>query len=339
MRELKRHGHIIALSQSELMLVVALIFLLLFYMVASSATQNGEKPPLTPELEKEIAENQPPKNLDEELLQELILALESTGFIDEQPKLSKKQEKNDLRALVEQTVEQLKELDAEVKQLLIESESEPRKNKSEALREIEKKLGDYKQEAEIAKKRLSENNNLEAEVDQLLKDNGRPTHGNKSESLKEFRKWFTEFKQIAEITENLVYETSGKNSVSLRGTKFEGVNFIPCWLGDGLRKKYYFTFRLTYSNTTKKYTISPHPDQKSDNETVLTDVRHRLPALKEYPKGQVDKEVMEKYTRKLNTQKEKVHGEECRLAATLNDEVNGKIIKYIRDEFKLYPII
>lgn len=363
MRDLKRHGHIIALSQSELMLVIALIFLLLFFM-EGIASQHGEKGD-DDAVPVEQCENDCPEDIllpEKEFLRELIILLESAGLIDnhDASDLSDQQQ-------VAQAVHKMIDFQKEITEALessglIDDQDIAQNDRSESVIsavqqsiEVLTELNEYLESTGLldkstAKENISgdstllvagkaiENlkklNELNAEINQLLSEFGIESDGDNLESLRDLARNFRILKQQqGGKPSDSVHEIAKK----LEDNLLDEIGFIPCWLGDG-SPRYYFTFEMTYFPETNKFSIEPHPHWNVNDTTVSRDVRSRLPAMHEYPRGQVNWETLEAYAKKLNLQKESIHGIRCQLATRLNEEANGVIVKRIHNLMRLYPV-
>lgn len=314
MREQKRHDHIIAISQSELMLVVALVFLLLaFFAGAPAHRESAEEDPageaeqeeLQPEEEEsaEAAEEADPDEEVEETLSdegeeqegegvEMVLVEEKTGSNHDFPH----QEVTD-----EEIVRELV-LALEKRGLLDEAaETEDGRRKELALQEVGKAL-----------ERLGELEDLEADVDRILSDSGIGQHEDRQAAMRDLSEKLEEYRA-------------------------DEIGFTPCWRGDG-SPAYYKAFDITYDPGTDTFLVARHADTDSGDPTVRQDVRSRLPALLEHPTGRVDRATMVAYARKLNAQKDRVHGSECQLATTIDEESRGRTVKFINNELNLYTV-
>lgn len=363
MRDLKRHGHIIALSQSELMLVIALIFLLLFFMegIASQQDDKGDDEAVPVEQSEDGHPNVSVIS-EKEVLRQLIILLESAGLIDKHEETDLSDQQQVVQA-VQESIDLQKEITAALESSgMIDDQDDAKKDRSESvitavrisiksLAELneyiestgmvnestveENKNGDSTlQVAGKAIENLKKLNDLNAEINQLLSEFGIESNGDNLASLRELARNIRILKQQQGGKPS---ESVHKMATNLEDNLLDEIGFIPCWLGDG-SPRYYFTFEMTYFPETNRYSIKPHPHWDSKDNTVSLDVQSRLPALHEYPRGQVNWETMEAYAKKLNLQKERIHGSRCQLATRLNEEANGVIVKRIHNLTRLYPV-
>lgn len=315
MREQKRHDHIIAISQSELMLVVALVFLLLAFFAGAPAHRESaeEGQEGDAEQEEQLAEEgetdaaaeeaDPDEEVDETLSDEgeeqegegvdMVLVEEKTGSNHDFPH----QEVSD-----EEIVRELV-LALEERGLLEDAgeEEDDGQRKELALQEVGKAL-----------ERLGELEDLEADVDRILSDAGIGAQEDRPSAMRELSEKLEEYRA-------------------------DEIGFTPCWRGDG-SPAYYKAFDITYDPGSDTFLIAQHSDLGSANATVRRDVRSRLPALHDHPTGRASRAEMVDYARRLNAEKVRAHGTECKLATTIDEESRGRTVKFINNELNLFTV-
>ena len=85
------------------------------------------------------------------------------------------------------------------------------------------------------------------------------------------------------------------------------VGFNPCWPGPRLAgeegKYYYSTFDLTYYPADRQFTIAPHKDLQSAVTVVQNALSGELRVIKNYPKGKITREAFQAFAGKINAAK------------------------------------
>ena len=115
------------------------------------------------------------------------------------------------------------------------------------------------------------------------------------------------------------------------------IGCLPCWLGSGA-PRYYFAFNITY--TKNLFRISPHRDLQSGAPPVQEALAGALGAIYDYPRGAVGREEFLRFAEKITAAKKRMYGENgCRLPATINEEATGRTIKFVRDAAGFCPIL
>ena len=323
----KRREGIIALTQTEIMLVLAVVILLLLLAKGFDLTESQK--------ELEVSQN---KLEDAQRRITLLVQQTGGGSVEEQ---EQRQEKVDMSEKITEILKRggvvndggdkerrLGENPAEDVRVLVDE----KKRKDEMDKTIDRVLAragkpppdnnsrdDLDADAEVkAKKdeliRLSENAaKAEAEADDLRREN------------KELKATISAMEEAGKEKDD------GAQGKSL-GDK---IGCEPCWRGSG-KRLYYFAYNITYSGGA--YKISQHRDLRG-GAGVVGKALGGLPSLRDYPEGWVSRETFLSFGRRLAKEKNKLHGEECQLAVTINDEASGKVIKFIRDEAGFCPIL
>lgn len=113
------------------------------------------------------------------------------------------------------------------------------------------------------------------------------------------------------------------------------IGCTPCWLGSG-DLKYYFTYNITYSNGS--YSIKPHADWGRGAEIVDDALSGELSVLRDYPRDLMTQDEFLAFGRKVDLHKNRHHNAECSLMASINEEANGEVVKFVRHEVNFCPI-
>lgn len=294
MRQNDRHGLAIALSQSELMLVLALVFLLLFYVARAKHTEDLEQ------LCKQSQLNKPENCPDDEApTQEPEPEEEDIPGEDEHneaiPVEDRYEEAFSSLVIVLQGDEWL------------ESDNDKEyENPEVVVQTVSLVLGKYQEAID--------------EIERFLIISDIEIHGDIVATFSEFN-------------DSLVKSKSDKKAGE--GKK---VGFDPCWPRDDL-PYHYFAFDIEYSAVTQLFSIRRFRYQDQYSEERSIELHAQLPILNEYPKVPVDRDTILNYAMRLNEEKEKKYGSDCRLSTEINKEgVDSTIIEFVRDELKLYPI-
>lgn len=115
------------------------------------------------------------------------------------------------------------------------------------------------------------------------------------------------------------------------------IGFLPCWVGNG-KRLYYHTYNITYYSGADVFQITPHRDWRIGADIVDRALAGGIPSLKKYPQGRISRETLLAFGERLDREKQNLYGSECRLTATINDDADGKIVNFILNKTGLYPI-
>ena len=335
MRPDKRRETIVALTHTEIMLVLAAVILLLLLARDYALTKAGEDLAETRErvaiLEKtravppsEAEKGEPDANPDDKVLDILV----EGGIVDREGKDRQqlgKEAETAVSALVDEK-RRKEELDRVVDEVLTmtdvssgpekpaaESPEDKARKRKEGIKRMSESaaigdatrdaLGMEDADAESVKERIAELMDSEKEG------------GTKEKEHKE---------EVAELRRQMEAQKGG----NLR----DKIGCVPCWLGEG-KRKYYFSYDVTYGAESGSFQIKPHGDWK-----FIGDVNGKMSVLKDYPKGALTNREFRSFGERVNRHKIRAYGPECRLAVRVNDEADGKVIKIIRDEAGFCPI-
>lgn len=121
------------------------------------------------------------------------------------------------------------------------------------------------------------------------------------------------------------------------------VGFDPCWPGPGGvgARRYYIAYDLTYAD--ERYVVRPHSDWRVGLPIVDEALSGPLSVLRSYPRAPASTQEMLVFGRRINAalsplRENGSYAPECLLVATLNEEASGKIAKFLRQDVGLYPI-
>ena len=124
------------------------------------------------------------------------------------------------------------------------------------------------------------------------------------------------------------------------------VGFNPCWPGPRLAgeegKYYYSAFDLTYYPADRQFKIAPHKDLQSAVAVVRNALGGELRVIKNYPKGKITREAFQAFAGKINAAKNRQYRgnkaqADCLLAATINESATNRENKFIL-KAGFYPI-
>lgn len=121
------------------------------------------------------------------------------------------------------------------------------------------------------------------------------------------------------------------------------VGFDPCWPGSGrrLERRYYIAFEITHE--AGRFLVKPHADWQSGAAIVNRALSDPLAVLREHPKGWTTPERLrafgERVEEALKPMRESgEYPRRCLLVTTLNEEASGAVAKFLRITVGLYPI-
>ena len=156
-------------------------------------------------------------------------------------------------------------------------------------------------------------------------------------------------RQEADAIDNLRQELAEATAETkkLRAEKAgDKVGFNPCWPGPRLAgeegKYYYSAFDLTYYPADRQFKIAPHKDLQSAVAVVRNALGGELRVIKNYPKGKITREAFQAFAGKINAAKNRQYRgnkaqADCLLAATINETATNRENKFIL-KAGFYPI-
>ena len=156
-------------------------------------------------------------------------------------------------------------------------------------------------------------------------------------------------RQEADAIDNLQQELAEATAEAkkLRAEKAgDKVGFNPCWPGPRLAgeegKYYYSAFDLTYYPADRQFKIAPHKDLQSAVAVVQNALGGELRVIKNYPKGKITREAFQAFAGKINAAKNRQYRgnkaqADCLLAATINETATNRENKFIL-KAGFYPI-
>ena len=121
------------------------------------------------------------------------------------------------------------------------------------------------------------------------------------------------------------------------------VGFDPCWPrpGDRRERRYYIAYDMTYANG--RYSVKPHSDWQAGVPMVDEALAGPVSVLRAYPRNTVSAEGLLEFGRRIDAavdllRKNRTYEPKCLLVATINEEASGAVAKFIRHEVGIYPI-
>ena len=127
------------------------------------------------------------------------------------------------------------------------------------------------------------------------------------------------------------------------GGRGDQVGFDPCWPGPGRagQRRYYFAYDITYADGS--YRVRPHSDWRSGTAVVAEALAGRLGAvLRDHPREAVSPAALRRFGQRVDAEvahlRANAYPPDCLLAVTLNEEASGAVAKFLRGEVRLYPV-
>ena len=121
------------------------------------------------------------------------------------------------------------------------------------------------------------------------------------------------------------------------------VGFDPCWPGPGGigERRYYIAYDVTYADN--RYVVKPHSDWQAGVPIVDEALVGPLSVLRSYPRVSASRREMLVLGQRINAALEPLrenglYAPGCLLVATLNEEASGAIAKFLRKDVGIYPI-
>ena len=121
------------------------------------------------------------------------------------------------------------------------------------------------------------------------------------------------------------------------------VGFDPCWPGPGghRERRYYIAFDITYHE--ERFLVEPHADWRAGVAIVDRALSGPLAVLREYPRDWTTRESLHEFGRRIEEALKPMRNrgeyvDECLLVTTLNEEASGTVAKFLRVTVRLYPI-
>ena len=117
------------------------------------------------------------------------------------------------------------------------------------------------------------------------------------------------------------------------------IGCLPCWLGDG-KPRYYYALNITYYPDEDEFLVSPHQHLEVNASPVRQSMGGELSMLSFPPSGRIDAPTLLSYSRDVIDAQRRLYGNNgCSLPVTINEEATGKTIKLIRDTAGFCPIL
>ena len=121
------------------------------------------------------------------------------------------------------------------------------------------------------------------------------------------------------------------------------VGFDPCWPRPGGRRvrRYYIAYDVTYANG--RYAVKPHSDWQAGVPMVDEALAGPVSVLRTYPRTSVSPEELLNLGKRIDDaldplREDGTYPPKCLLVATINEEASGAVAKFIRHEVGIYPI-
>lgn len=332
----KRRESIVSLTHTEIMLVLAVVILLLLLAKGFDLTESQKELADSKErialLERtsgdsaeEEEERQEKVDLAEEVTEILVLGGTVTESSGKERQLGK-QPAEDVRVLVEEKKRRDK-MDEVIDDALARvEESSPEKSDSSPEDSDSRPQDDTDVNPE--QQRTEKIIRMSEEV-----ANAKEEAASAKEEADDLRRENEKLKETISVAEAAGKEKNGGAQGTSLGKK---IGCEPCWRKSGIRQ-YYFAYKITYY-AGGAFEISQHPDLRSGAD-IIGKALKGLPSLRDYPEGKISQNTLLSFGQRLAKEKNKLHGEECDLVVTLNDEASGKIIKFVRDDVGFCPII
>ena len=111
------------------------------------------------------------------------------------------------------------------------------------------------------------------------------------------------------------------------------IGFTPCWRGTTGKKRYFFTYDVTFANET--YSVSKHVDFNAG--VTGGTPGGMLAVLDNLPVAGIDEAAFLAFGRNVSGAALIVYPAGCQLAVTINQQVTGNVISTIR-RAGFYPV-
>lgn len=138
----------------------------------------------------------------------------------------------------------------------------------------------------------------------------------------------------------LLADWAGDRRAKGAGTGDE-VGFTPCWPRTGQRR-YFFAYDITYADGT--YQVLPHRDWVSGEPVVMDALAGPLgQVLRDHPKTPVSEVAMREFGQRVQValdglREEGTYRQDCLLAVTINGEASNNVSKFLRVQARFYPV-
>ena len=319
---------VISLTQTEIMLVLASIILILLLAKDIEFKEEKQKVVFLQQQIESIKTPEPPSEPESPSPPEVDITEEVTGILERGELIDPKEES--LQVLGDKATEAVQNLVDEKKAV------------DDALRLAESPLGESPDARHEKILQMGE----DAAAGKAAQD----ALGIAKGDAEAIRNRIAGLKKSAEEVEDASSSLAEENSKlrdRIANTEAENkrlgfklrIGFLPCWLRADVRTSYYHTYHTKYDASQNRFRISPHPDLDKRIPIIQAALAGELSLLRNHPKGWITEPEFATFGQKIRERKNRLYGEECRLTTTIDKDATGKEILFIRDKVGLYPII
>ena len=312
---------VISLTQTEIMLVLASIILILLLAKDSEFKKEKQKVVFLQQQIASVKTPEPPSEPESPSPPEVDITKEVTGILERGGLIDPKEESR--QVLGDKATEAVQNLVDEKKAV------------DDALRLAESTLGESPDARHEKILQMGE----DAAAGKAAQDALGIAKGD-AEALRNRIAGLEKSTEEIEDASSSLAEENSKLRDRIANTEAEikrlRIGFLPCWPRDDSQPPYHFTTYLTeYNKTQRRFHISPHWDERIP--IVQKALAGELSLLRNHPKGWITESEFAAFGQKIRERKNRLYGEECRLVTRIND-AGQKAIEFVRDNVGFYPV-
>ena len=115
------------------------------------------------------------------------------------------------------------------------------------------------------------------------------------------------------------------------------IGCVPCWTRPG-KRQYYFAYDITYDAAKDSFRVQPHKDWDSGAPVVDAALDGEMSFLKRYPRRRVTRNKLLAFGQQVQERRKRAYSEDCHLMVSINEDADGKIVKFVRHQVGFCPI-
>lgn len=144
----------------------------------------------------------------------------------------------------------------------------------------------------------------------------------------------------AQLSRQLAVQESRYDAVQAERNIRDEVGFLPCWTGVN-KRRYYFTYRVVYFPGRDRFRLMSHDDWHIRAATVDAALSGDLAVLKEYPRGDISRQQFLQFAQTIEAAKKRMYGDNgCLLAVEINKRGVDLTVTndFIHNRTHFYPV-
>ena len=144
----------------------------------------------------------------------------------------------------------------------------------------------------------------------------------------------------AQLSRQLAAQESRNDAVQAERNIRDEVGFLPCWTGVN-KRRYYFTYRVVYFPARDRFRLMSHDDWHIRAATVDAALSGDLAVLKEYPRGDISRQQFLQFAQTIEAAKKRMYGDNgCLLAVEINKRGVDLTVTndFIHNRTHFYPV-